>query len=697
MVGVKGKYKGCNTCRVRRVKCDNTRPFCKKCTDHGRVCEGYERETVFIVGTVDDKGRCASHPPRNLGQPSSSSHQANTALSSSSPSPSRANSRRKQAKAEKAKAKAAEAATTIGSFSSTPSSSAASPQLSLRETASASPSAFMVAAAPATTVTTPLESLEPLMPAWDDGDAVALVSAPPGPPAVYHQPSFYRVRFLALRTQQLDAVLKSLDPMTPEGQLTLSLPPSRHRDVGTAAAMRDEVGFRLSAQCFVHVPLRAHGGNGAMMMQHHAGGPGLVYGSPGDMSDGVCLFLYEVRQCFYSSTPILRCTNLHGGRGWGRHNASAARSSNQPPWRDPTILADPILSLGPLHFQVFPSHHLFARVYRPNAIMTSLLARTPCHLASPEWTTVPYERHPKSSLDALFDVIAFVPSLLHRADRVLPLPPAALGRRLKARDLLANCVNVEAQLARWSAGIEAAAAGNRDMPLLYWIHGTLNLGGGRGGGPTMEGHGQRHAQIPFADTYDFASTVVGLGHVYYWTSLMLLYECMAALIDAVLYDDGGGGGGGGTITSTTNSNPFTDLTGAAEDLLPPGCEAARYQIRERRKLAAHICRSLDWAIGSSPLLVPGRGGGGLKDEQRRSLLDAAAVGGHPDLALGPLHVVERFYGALWSPDGRDGELERGWCRDFRTRLGQRGREVEGWVGGRGGGGGRGWLEVGRFG
>ncbi|KAK7934936.1 hypothetical protein PG985_000431 [Apiospora marii] len=717
MVGVKGKYKGCNTCRVRRVKCDNTRPLCKKCTDHGRVCEGYERETVFIVGTVDDKGRCASHPPRNLGQSSASSSQQAHASSSSSPSPSRANSRKKQAKAAVAAAAAEAATTTIGSFSSSPSSAAASPQLSLRETASASPSAFIPSAtagsrgrgnsfginlegfgsggsnstngnsvngtvAPATTVTTPLEPLEPLVPAWDDGDAVALVSAP-----ATHHPSFYRVRFLALRTQQLDAVLKSLDPMTPEGQLTLTLPPSRHRDAGAASPARDEVGFRLSAQCFVHVPFRA---GDAMAMHHHAGGPGLGYSSATTaMSDGVCLFLYD-------------------------HNASAARSSNQPPWRDPTILADPILSLGPLHFQSFPSHHLFARVYRPNAIMTSLLARTPCHLASPEWSTVPYERHPKSSLDLLLDVLSVVPALLHRADRVLPplLPPAAaLGRRLKARDLLANCVGVEAQLARWSAGMEAAAAGNRDMPLLYWIHGTLDLGGDRGG-PRQ----QRHAQIPFADTYDFASTVVGLGHVYYWTSLMLLYECMAALVDAVLYD----GGGGGAMGST--NDPFTDPTGAgfptsspslprtnvgapgvgvpptiesgSRDLLPPGCEAARYQIRERRKLAAHICRSLDWVIGSP--LVPGG-----EDEQRQPQPDAAAVGGgHPDLALAPLHVVERFYGALWSPDGRDGELERTWCRDFRTRLGRRGREVEAWVGGRGGGGaggGRGWLEVGRFG
>ncbi|KAK7966533.1 uncharacterized protein PG986_000810, partial [Apiospora aurea] len=686
-------------CPFQSFQCDNTRPFCKKCTDHGRTCEGYERETVFIVGTVDDKGRCASHPPRNLGQPPASS---------SSPSPSRANSRKKQTKA--AAAAAADAAT-IGSFSSSPSSSAASPQLSLRKTASASPSAFLPSAsrrgrvgsfattlggiggvsAGATTSSTPvasttmagLEPLEPLIPAWDDSDAVALVSA-----AAPMAPGFYRARFLALRTSRLDAVLRSLGPTTPEGQLTLRLPHSRHREAAAAmaAAPPDEVGFRLSAQCFVHIPFRALGG----ATIHDAGRPGPVFPSltPSTaMSEAVCLFLYE-------------------------HNASAARS-NQPPWRDPTILADATLSLGPLHFQSFPAHHLFARVYRPNAIMTSLLARTPCHLASPEWTTIPYELHPKSFLDSLFDVVSVMPALFHRADRILPLPPATLGRRLKAKDLLSNCLNIEARLARWYAGIERAAAGNHDMPLLYWIHGSLDLNhNGR-----MEG--QRHAQIPFADTYDFASTAIGLGHVYYWTSLMLLYECTAALIDAVLYDGGGG---------VSTSDPFTDPAGAelssaslatgnvlapaativpatfgggSNDLLPPGCEAARYQVRERRKLAANICRSLDWVIGASSVSFPPpppgereeKGEEGGQHPQRDGA--ASTIQGHPDLALAPLHVVERFYGALWSPDGCDGELERTWCRDFRRRLEQRGREVEAWVGGRGGG--RGWLEVGRFG
>lgn len=53
-------------CRVRRVKCDNTRPFCRKCIDYDRQCGGYERETVFIVGTPDDRGRVGSHPARSV-------------------------------------------------------------------------------------------------------------------------------------------------------------------------------------------------------------------------------------------------------------------------------------------------------------------------------------------------------------------------------------------------------------------------------------------------------------------------------------------------------------------------------------------------------------------------------------------------------------------------------------------------------
>ncbi|KIW67077.1 hypothetical protein PV04_06351 [Phialophora macrospora] len=31
---------GCMTCKIRRVKCDETRPYCRRCTETGRKCEG---------------------------------------------------------------------------------------------------------------------------------------------------------------------------------------------------------------------------------------------------------------------------------------------------------------------------------------------------------------------------------------------------------------------------------------------------------------------------------------------------------------------------------------------------------------------------------------------------------------------------------------------------------------------------------
>lgn len=42
---VKRVKTGCVTCRIRRVKCDESRPSCKKCTCTGRVCDGYSTLT----------------------------------------------------------------------------------------------------------------------------------------------------------------------------------------------------------------------------------------------------------------------------------------------------------------------------------------------------------------------------------------------------------------------------------------------------------------------------------------------------------------------------------------------------------------------------------------------------------------------------------------------------------------------------
>ncbi|CAG7562655.1 unnamed protein product [Fusarium equiseti] len=33
---------GCATCRIRKIKCDESKPFCQKCVKTGRTCDGYE-------------------------------------------------------------------------------------------------------------------------------------------------------------------------------------------------------------------------------------------------------------------------------------------------------------------------------------------------------------------------------------------------------------------------------------------------------------------------------------------------------------------------------------------------------------------------------------------------------------------------------------------------------------------------------
>ncbi|KAL5339080.1 hypothetical protein BJX70DRAFT_178119 [Aspergillus crustosus] len=48
MGGIPYTSTGCNTCRRRKVKCDETKPECLRCTKYGHQCTGYERKKVFV-------------------------------------------------------------------------------------------------------------------------------------------------------------------------------------------------------------------------------------------------------------------------------------------------------------------------------------------------------------------------------------------------------------------------------------------------------------------------------------------------------------------------------------------------------------------------------------------------------------------------------------------------------------------------
>ena len=49
--GYSKSRKGCVTCKVRRIKCDETRPLCRNCTVTGRRCEGPSAEAFSFIQT----------------------------------------------------------------------------------------------------------------------------------------------------------------------------------------------------------------------------------------------------------------------------------------------------------------------------------------------------------------------------------------------------------------------------------------------------------------------------------------------------------------------------------------------------------------------------------------------------------------------------------------------------------------------
>ena len=41
---------GCLTCKIRKKKCDEAKPFCQRCVDTGRKCDGYMKQNAVISG-----------------------------------------------------------------------------------------------------------------------------------------------------------------------------------------------------------------------------------------------------------------------------------------------------------------------------------------------------------------------------------------------------------------------------------------------------------------------------------------------------------------------------------------------------------------------------------------------------------------------------------------------------------------------
>ncbi len=150
-------------------------------------------------------------------------------------------------------------------------------------------------------------------------------------------------------------------------------------------------------------------------------------------------------------------------------------------------------------------------------ICAALLNRKPIFLSGPEWTTAPWDFHPKSYFDRLFDTIVLLPTIFARADQIFPHDPTT-ARRLLAQDLLGNCLSLEGQFNEWFAAVNPH--GGTHQPTVFWIEDAST---------------SSHAQIPFADTFAFVDGLHALMFIHYWTALVLFYPCIAALHAAIFH------------------------------------------------------------------------------------------------------------------------------------------------------------------
>ncbi|CAK7231416.1 hypothetical protein SBRCBS47491_007922 [Sporothrix bragantina] len=436
-----------------------------------------------------------------------------------------------------------------------------------------------------------LVPVPPLRSAWND--TVSVVSGG----------IVYEVQIAALPTQ-LHSIIRQKSSGGGDGSFVLSPFP-----VYTAASVRtDRHGdFHLSSQCMIHL---------ATDNSH------MNYGA----AHNFCLFLYE------HNSPLL--TGL------------------LPPWKDSAMQNSSIRQIGPARFATFPAHHFFARVYRPDAIWAALISRKGTFLSEPEWTSIPWEAHPKSGLDRLLDIAALLPVMLGRADSMASHEPT-MARRMMAQDVLANCIYVERVLEQWHASLlEMGMRGGANVSgASVMSSAPASMDGGvagfRSGGPRARAnshggsgnwywiadpeHTSVAAQIPFADTYAFRDTATALMFIYYWSILVLLYPCVEGLHASIFQP-----------VIDTYPSPFPNLPSSLQ--VPGGDPSVYYGPKYVRELSGNVCRALDFALATTV---------------------------QPGLLTAPLFVVESFYRQINAASG-DGALELLWCEAFRSRLAAKG-------------------------
>lgn len=188
-----------------------------------------------------------------------------------------------------------------------------------------------------------------------------------------------------------------------------------------------------------------------------------------------------------------------------------------------------------------------------------------------------------------------------------------MARRLMAQDLLVNCLSIERLLDDWHVAVNPGCV-DLTQPLAFWMEAPVDA----------------HAHIPFAEAFAFQNSVAAVTFIYYWTSLIVFYQCIER-VHSVIFQ------------------PVVDAFPQIYPDLPPNLhiDVSKYSLEKVRDLAANVCRGLDFALNSTV---------------------------QPDLLVAPLFIIEQLYKEVNATYG-DAALELIWCDGFRMRLAAKGQDL----------------------
>ncbi|RFU23729.1 hypothetical protein B7463_g12608, partial [Scytalidium lignicola] len=71
---------GCTTCKIRHVKCDETKPACMRCVKFGRQCDGYAQQKT---GETASSSSRTLQPKTEAGEAESASYYTTSTTSTS--------------------------------------------------------------------------------------------------------------------------------------------------------------------------------------------------------------------------------------------------------------------------------------------------------------------------------------------------------------------------------------------------------------------------------------------------------------------------------------------------------------------------------------------------------------------------------------------------------------------------------------